>query len=108
MNLTDETNDNNVPNKNVNNYKSFKCKTKTDDDGNLADNPNYDQNKRGTKDVKTDVPIKHLGNFCSSLNIPLINCEGSLILSWSANCVIAGVEKRLVRTAQGTNPEVLW
>ena len=52
--LTDEANDDNGPNKNVINSKSFKYKTNitgstysvprriTDNDGNPADNPNYD------------------------------------------------------------------
>ena len=30
----------------------------------------------------------------------------SLTLSWSANCVITSLEKRLVTAAQGDNPEV--
>ena len=29
----------------------------------LADNPNYDQRKRSTKEVEIAVPLKHLGNF---------------------------------------------
>ena len=29
-----------------------------------------------------------------------------MVLSWSANCVITSLEKRLVTTAQGHNPEV--
>ena len=52
------------------------------------------------------MPLKHLGNFWNTLNIPLINCEVSLALSWSANCVIASMEKRLVRATQGGNPAV--
>ena len=102
--LTDETNDNNGPNKNVINSKSFKYKTSiigrtynvprriTGADGNTANNPNYDGNKKGTKEVEIAVPLKHLGNFWNGLNIRLINCEVSLALSWSANCVIT--EKR--------------
>ena len=55
--LTDETNDNNGPNKNVINSKSFKYKASitgstynvprriNGDDGIPADNPNYDQNE---------------------------------------------------------------
>ena len=84
--LTDETTDNNGPNKNVISSKSFKNKTSitgspynvsrrvTDNDGNPANNPTYDQNKRGTKEVEIAVPLKHLGNFWNSLNIPLVNC----------------------------------
>ena len=40
-------------------------------------------------DVKVVVPLKHLSNFWRSLNIPLINCEVELILTWSKNCVLA-------------------
>ena len=41
------------------------------------------------------MPLKHLGNFWNSLIIPLVNCEVSLALSWSATCVIASTEKRI-------------
>ena len=34
------------------------------------------------------VPLKYLGNFWRTLEIPLINCEVNLILTWSANCII--------------------
>ena len=69
--FTDETNDNNDPHKNVINSKSFKYKTSitastynvprrvTDEDGNPANNPNYVADKRGTKEVKIVVPLKH-------------------------------------------------
>ena len=85
--LTDETNDNNGPNKNLINSKSFKCKTSitgstynaprkiTDDDGNPKNNPNYDQSKISTEEVEIVVPLKHLGNFWNSLNVPLINVK---------------------------------
>ena len=116
--LADEKNDNNGPNKNIINSKSFKYKTSitgstynvprriTDADGNLVNNLNYDRNKRSTKKVEIAVPLKHLGNFWNSLNMLLINCEVSLNLSWSETCVITSMEKRLVRTAQGGNPTV--
>ena len=39
-------------------------------------------------DVKVVVPLKHLSNFWKSLNIPLINCEVELILTWFKNCVL--------------------
>ena len=104
--LTDETNDDNGPNKNVINSKSFKYKTSitgstynvprkiTGADSNLLNNPNYDRNKRGTKEVEIAVLLKHLGNLWSILNIPLVNCEVSLTLSWSATCVITSMEKK--------------
>ena len=67
--LIDETNENNGPNKNAVNSKSFKYKTNitgstynvprriTDDDDNPVNNPNYDRNKRGTKEVEIVVPF---------------------------------------------------
>ena len=46
--------------------------------------------------IKTAVviPLKHLSNFWRSLNIPLINCEVELILTWSKNCVLADMTAR--------------
>ena len=41
----------------------------------------------GTKDVEIMVPLKHLSNFWRTLEMPLINCEVNLILTWSSNCV---------------------
>ena len=38
--------------------------------------------------VKIVMPLKHLSNFWRTLNIPLINCEIELILTWSKNCVL--------------------
>ena len=110
--LTDETNDNNGPNKYLINSKSFKYKKSitgstynvpgriTDDDGNPANNPNYDQNKRGTKEIEIAVPLKHLGNFWNSLNTLLVNCEMSLNLRWSETCVITSMEKGILVAGQ--------
>ena len=37
------------------------------------------------------VPLKCIINFQRTLEIPLINCEISLILTWSKNCfLVAG------------------
>ena len=38
--------------------------------------------------VEIMVPLKYLSNFWRTLEMPLINCEVNLILTWSANCVI--------------------
>ena len=38
--------------------------------------------------VEIIVPLKYLSNFWRTLEMPLINCEVSLILTWSANFVI--------------------
>ena len=34
------------------------------------------------------VPIKYLANFWRTLEMPLINCEVNLILTWSESCVV--------------------
>ena len=34
------------------------------------------------------VPLKYLNNFWRTLEMPLMNCEVSLILTWSSTCVI--------------------
>ena len=35
------------------------------------------------------VPLKYLSNFWRTIEMPLINCEVSLNLIWSPNCVIS-------------------
>ena len=45
-------------------------------------------------DVKIVVPLKYLSNFWRSLNIPLINCEVELILTWFENCVLINKSTR--------------
>ena len=42
----------------------------------------------GKNDVETVVLLKYLSNFWRTLDIPLINCEVSLTLTWSEYCVI--------------------
>ena len=42
----------------------------------------------GTKNVEIMVPLKYVSNFWSTLEMPLINCEINLILTWNASCVI--------------------
>ena len=42
----------------------------------------------GTKNVEIIVPLKYLSNFWRTLEMPLINCEITLLLTWSASCAI--------------------
>ena len=42
----------------------------------------------GTKDVEIMVPLKYFSNFRRTLEMPLINCEVNLILTWSSVCVL--------------------
>ena len=42
----------------------------------------------GKKDVEIMVPLKYLSNFWRTLEMPSINCEVNLILTWSSTCVL--------------------
>ena len=41
-----------------------------------------------TKNVEIMVPLKYLSNFWRTLEMPLINCEVNLILTWSSTCAL--------------------
>ena len=45
-------------------------------------------NDDGIINVEIMVPLKYLSNFLRTLEMPLINCEVELILTWSAGCAI--------------------
>ena len=60
----------------------------TDDDGNEVDNPIYDANKVGKNETEIAISLKYLINFWRRLDIPLINCEVEIILTWTKNCVL--------------------
>ena len=72
----------------------------TNAEGNEINNPTYDANKSGDKEVEIAVPLKYLSNFWRALKMPLINCEMSLILTWSREGVITSMEKRLITDAR--------
>ena len=42
----------------------------------------------GTKNVEIMVSLKYLSNSWRTLEMPLINCEVNLILTWSSTCVL--------------------
>ena len=52
-------------------------------------------------DTEVAVPLKYLSNFWSSLDLPLINCEIELDLSWSKEFIISEI---LITPAQPGNP----
>ena len=51
---------------------------------------NYRKKHAGgnTKDVKIAVLLKYLSNFWRTLEMPLINCDINLILTWLSICII--------------------
>ena len=78
--------------------ESFKYKTSiTGNTYNVgAGEAGYDANKVGKNETEVVIPLKHLSNFWRSLNIPLINCEVELILTWSKNCVLGDMTENVV------------
>ena len=58
--------------------ESFKLKTKITGKHPDADNK---------KNVEIAIPLKWLINFERTLEMPLINCEFNLVLTWSEDCV---------------------
>ena len=66
-------------NSNLANSKLFKFKVKITGKTPAADNE---------KDVEIMVPLKCLSSFWRTLEMPLINSEVNLILTWSSTCVI--------------------
>ena len=68
------------PNDNLTDSESFKSKVKIT--GKTLNNGN-------TKAVEIIIPLKYLSNFWKTLEMPLINCEVNLILTWSKDCAIS-------------------
>ena len=67
------------PNDDFEDSESFTSKIKI-----TGKTPNNDNEK----DVEIMVLLKSLSNFWRTLEMPLINCEVNLILTWSSTCVI--------------------
>ena len=93
-------------------WQSYRDEPALDDNGNIIDF--HTDNKSatfkfkqkitgqtgngGTKDIEIMVPLKYLSNFWRTLEMPLINCEISLLLKWSTKCII------VAETANNQNP----
>ena len=73
---------NNAINIYIRNPKSFDYKTKIIE--------SLDVGEDEKEDVEIGIPLKYLGNFWRSLDITLINCEITLVLSWYKECVLVG------------------
>ena len=63
------------------NSESFKYKTSI-----VGKTP---QDNDSLTNVEVVIPLKYLSNFWRNLDIPLINCEVEIILTWSKNWVLA-------------------
>ena len=47
--------------------------------------------RKKIKDVQIVVLLKYLSTFWRTFDIPLIDCELSLVLKWSENCVLTDI-----------------
>ena len=77
------------------NSESFQYKTSiTGNNYNTgAGEADYNADRAGKNETEFVVRLKHLSNFCRTLNIPLINCEIEILI-WSKKCVLAGMTVR--------------
>ena len=59
------------------------------------------------KEAESVLPLKVLSNFCKTLDMPLINCEINLILTWSENCVLTSKAQRdkVIGASSDKNPQ---
>ena len=63
-------------------------------ENNLTDSFNFNAKiarqtgNNGTKTVDIMTLLKYLSNICRTLEMPLLNYEINLVLTWSTNCVI--------------------
>ena len=92
----------------IKNFASFKYKTnitgKTSN-ANQENSENTEQRNKKTKEnLNIVVPLKHLSNFWGRLDMPLINCEISLTLTWSEKCVLTDITTKAATAAQWDNP----
>ena len=89
-------------------YNSESFKYKASVTGNTynvgAGEAGYDASKVGENETEVAIPPNYLSNFWRSLNIPLINCETELILTWSKYCTLADIA---VRAAGNNNPPAI-
>ena len=102
-------NDDNPPTVNYNadptrNSESFKYKSSITGKTSNANNNTEQGNTKTKKNLEIVVPLKYLSKFWRTLDMPLINCEVSLTLTWSGNFVLTDIKTQLAAAAQGDNP----
>ena len=92
----------------ITNSESFKYKSSIAGkitNANQKDGENTEQeNTKSKKNLEIVFPLKYLSNFSRTLDMPLINCEVVLTLTWSDNCVLTNITTEAARAAEGNNP----
>ena len=88
----------------ITNSASFKYKSSITGKTSNTNQGTEQGNTKTKKNPEIIIPLKYLSNFSRSLDMPLINCEVSLTLTWSENCVLTDITTQTARAAQGDNP----
>ena len=92
----------------IKNFASFKYKTNITGKTSNANQENREnteqRNKKTKENLNIVVPLKHLSNFWGRLDMPLINCEISLTLTWSEKCALTDITTKAATAAQWDNP----
>ena len=88
----------------ITNSESFKYKSSITGKTSNANQGTEQGNTKTKRNLEIVVPLKYLSNFWRSLDMPLINCEISLTLTWSENCVLTDIKTQTAAAAQGDNP----
>ena len=88
----------------ITNSKSFKYKSSITGKASNANQGTDQGNTKIKKNLEIVVPLKYLSNFWKTLDMPLINCEIALTLTWSENCVLTDIKTQTAAAAQGDNP----
>ena len=89
----------------ITNSESFKYKSSIAGKTSNANQKDGENNGQGNiktkKNLEMVVPLEHLSSFWRSLDIPLINWEISLTLTWSENWVLTDIT---TQAARNNNP----
>ena len=89
------------------NPESFKYKSsitwKTCNANQESSENSEQENTKTKKNLEVIVPLKYLSIFWKNLGMLLINCEASLTLTWSKNCVLTNIT---TQAAEGDNPAI--
>ena len=59
-----------------------------------------------TKDVEIEVPLEYLSNFWRTLEMPLIDCEVNLILTWYKDCGISSATDKIQNRYKTTDTKL--
>ena len=68
----------------------------------IRNSKSFDYKAIAAGEFEIAIPLKYLGNFWRSLDIPLISCKITLILSWYEKCVLVG---NALRNAPDLQPD---